>query len=68
MDSDTGLLIASGVVACGYFIGEPGLLYRKWPGQVTAQPAHADAVEWPARMAVIDERARALECMVSGHG
>ncbi len=39
---DTGLLMALNVVAAGYFIAETGLLYRKWPGQVTSQPAHVD--------------------------
>jgi hypothetical protein len=58
---DTGLLVAASVVSAGYFHGEVGLYYRKWPGQVTAQPAHTDPEEWNARMAVIDERARALE-------
>jgi glycosyltransferase involved in cell wall biosynthesis len=58
---DTGLLIAASVVSAGYFHGDVGLYYRKWPGQVTAQPEHTDPEEWNARMAVIDERGRALE-------
>jgi hypothetical protein len=47
----------------GYFIGETGLLYRKWPGQMTSQPQHHDPVEWSARMAIIDERANSLASM-----
>src|SRR5690606_16374036 len=35
---DTGLLLAASVVSEGHFIGTPGLLYRKWPGQLTGQP------------------------------
>ena len=60
---DTGLLIAASMLAPGYFIGSPGLLYRKWPGQMTAQPMHADPVERPARMAVIELRAVALAAL-----
>jgi glycosyltransferase involved in cell wall biosynthesis len=57
---DTGLLLALDAVSRGWFTAETGLLYRKWPGQVTGQPAHTDARERAARMAVIDARARAL--------
>jgi hypothetical protein len=46
----TGLLAVS-ALSDGYFIGEPGLLYRKWPGQQTAQ---ADAI-------------RSAICSNSGH-
>jgi hypothetical protein len=44
----------------GYFTPEVGLLYRKWPGQATAQPEHQDATERTARMHLIAARARAL--------
>ncbi|RJL31039.1 glycosyltransferase family 2 protein [Bailinhaonella thermotolerans] len=57
---DTGLLIAASAVSTGYFSAEPGLLYRKWPGQVTSQAAHMDETERAARMRVIEQRARAL--------
>lgn len=57
---DTGLLIAADAVSDGYFLAEPGLYYRKWPGQVTADPAHTEPTEWVARNGVIDARARAL--------
>jgi glycosyltransferase involved in cell wall biosynthesis len=57
---DTGLLLAADAVTTGYFIGEPGLYYRKWPGQVTADLAHSDPGEWRARNRVIEERARIL--------
>lgn len=39
---DTGLLLALNAVSTGYFIGEPGLLYRVWPGQTTATRATDD--------------------------
>ena len=60
---DTGLLLALNAVSPGYFIAETGLLYRKWPGQMTSQAAHTDEVEWPARMAVIEARADALSTL-----
>jgi len=60
---DTGLLIAASAVSPGYFHGEVGLYYRKWPGQVTAQAAHTQPDEWNARMRLIEERGEALRRM-----
>jgi glycosyltransferase involved in cell wall biosynthesis len=60
---DTGLLLALSAVSRGWFSAETGLLYRKWPGQVTSQPAHADEVEREARFSVIAARARMLASM-----
>ena len=60
---DTGLLLAADAVSPGYFIDQVGQFYRKWPGQVTADPAHTEPVEWTARNAVIEERARTLAVM-----
>ena len=57
---DTGLLIAANTISTGYFIPDIGLLYRKWPGQMTSQAAHSQPTEWAARMAIIEERAAAL--------
>ncbi|MEE2038342.1 glycosyltransferase [Nocardiopsis sp. CT-R113] len=57
---DTGLLLALNAVSRGWFTREPGLLYRKWPGQVTAAAAHTDREERAARMAVVESRALAL--------
>lgn len=57
---DTGLLIAASVVSAGYFHGEVGLLYRRWPGQGSAQAAHTESVEWTSRMRLIDDRAHYL--------
>ena len=61
---DTGLLLAADAVSDGYFTQEPGLLYRKWDGQSTSQPEHADADEIAARMRVVHERAIALRALV----
>jgi len=60
---DTGLLIAASVISPGLFIGDVGLLYRKWPGQVTAGTDHTEPVEWRTRMSLISERADALQLL-----
>ncbi|MFF7279667.1 glycosyltransferase family 2 protein [Streptomyces griseorubiginosus] len=60
---DTGLLLALDAVSPGWFTAEPGLLYRQWEGQVTGQPAHVDAAELKARIAVTEARARALAAL-----
>jgi hypothetical protein len=58
--ADTGLMMALNATSTGWFIGEVGMLYRKWPGQMTADAAHTDPVEWPARNLIIERRAQAL--------
>ncbi|GGR43206.1 glycosyltransferase family 2 protein [Streptomyces netropsis] len=60
---DTGLLLALSAVSRGWFSAETGLLYRKWPGQVTAQQEHAQEGEREARFAVVEARARVLAAM-----
>ncbi|BCB81321.1 glycosyltransferase family 2 protein [Phytohabitans flavus] len=65
---DTGLLIAANVVSDGYFTAEAGLLYRKWPGQVTNQAAHREPAEYAARMQLIDARANALDSLLPRSG
>jgi hypothetical protein len=60
---DTGLLLAANAVSPGYFTAETGLLYRKWPGQMTRLRAHADEAERSARMAVIEARAMSLAAL-----
>ncbi|WP_367126432.1 glycosyltransferase family 2 protein [Streptomyces phytohabitans] len=60
---DTALLLALNATSRGWFHGPAGLLYRKWPGQVTSQPAHGEVVERDARMAVVEARAQALRGM-----
>ncbi|MEV6136473.1 glycosyltransferase [Nocardia sp. NPDC051990] len=57
---DTGLLLAANAVADGYFSVEVGLLYRKWPGQTTAQAAHVDDNDLTSRRTIIERRALAL--------
>ncbi|MEU8090403.1 MULTISPECIES: glycosyltransferase [Micromonospora] len=58
---DTGLLIAASVVTDGYFVAEPGLLYRKHPDQITAQSDWSANEEWQLRMQLIESRATALQ-------
>ncbi|NEC14510.1 glycosyltransferase [Streptomyces sp. SID8014] len=60
---DTGLLLALSAVSRGYFSANTGLLYRKWPGQVTGHADHSEAVERAARMAVVEARAEALAAL-----
>jgi hypothetical protein len=57
---DTGLLLAVSVIATGYFIGKPGLLYRKHPDQITGQADWTEPSEWVPRMRLIEARALAL--------
>ena len=65
---DTGALVAASVLSPGWFHGEVGLLYRKWPGQVTAGTEHTEPVEWTLRMNLISERADALKTLwQAGH-
>ncbi|MEU7928140.1 glycosyltransferase [Micromonospora sp. NPDC049107] len=61
---DTGLLLAASAISDGYFTREHGLLYRKWPGQVTSQAAHREPVEYEGRMKIIEARAVALASML----
>jgi len=60
---DTGLLLALNTVSPGHFTRTPGLLYRKWPGQATAQTSHTDATERAARVSVIKARIQALSVL-----
>lgn len=55
---DTALLLALNAITIGYFIGEPGLLYRVWPGQTTA--SRASDAERRAVLRLIGARAQAL--------
>jgi glycosyltransferase involved in cell wall biosynthesis len=57
---DTGLLVTASALHTGYFNSTVGLHYRKWPGQVSAQASHTEAVEWNARMKLISERAEMM--------
>ncbi|MGC4796914.1 glycosyltransferase family 2 protein [Micromonospora saelicesensis] len=61
---DTGLLLAANAVSAGYFTREYGLLYRKWPGQVTSQAAHRESTEYMGRMRIIGARAEVLGRML----
>jgi hypothetical protein len=61
---DTGLLMAASVTSTGYFHGEVGLLYRKWPGQVTASTQHGEPIEWKLRMGLVEDRASALMALL----
>jgi hypothetical protein len=62
---DTGLLIAASVVADGYFITEPSLLYRNHPDQMTGQVDHVDGLDRDRRH-LIAARAAALRSLLRG--
>lgn len=57
---DTGLVLALDTVSKGYFLEEPGLLYRKWPKQMTAREAHTDNRSFEVRRRVLEARIGAL--------
>ncbi|HET9256547.1 MAG TPA: glycosyltransferase [Pseudonocardiaceae bacterium] len=57
---DTGMLVAASILAPGYFHGDVGLLYRKYPGQATASADHNEVAERRLRMSVIRERAESI--------
>jgi hypothetical protein len=58
---DTGLLLALNAVAQGWHLGQTGLLYRKWPSQLTAssllEPRHSHRQD---AFAIAEQRAEAL--------
>lgn len=61
---DTGLLIAASVIAAGWLLERPGLLYRRWDGQVSAPGSpHYEPVERGHRMRLISDRADALAAL-----
>lgn len=62
---DTGLIVATNAVSDGWFIEQPGMLYRKWHGQVTAQPSHIDTTERALRNSLIAERGDAIAHLLS---
>jgi glycosyltransferase involved in cell wall biosynthesis len=58
---DTGLLLALDARWPGYFLATPGLLYRKWPSQLSARAEHVDDENRRARAALIEARLAALD-------
>jgi glycosyltransferase involved in cell wall biosynthesis len=59
---DTGLLLALNAVAKGWHLGQTGLLYRKWPSQLTAsyllESRHSHRQD---ACAIAEQRAEALK-------
>ena len=58
---DTGLLVAVSTTNDGFFVAEPGLLYRKHSAQITSQVSWKEPIEWAARMKLIEARGLALQ-------
>lgn len=61
---DTGLLIAAGAIAPGWFHAEPGNLYRKHEGQLTRSAQHTDPDAIRARYSLIVERVAQLRRVI----
>ncbi len=57
---DTGLLLSASAVAPGYLHREPGMIYRKHPGQVTATAEHLNPTHAEQRLRLMVERAHRL--------
>jgi hypothetical protein len=64
---DLGLLLTLNLLYDGYFLAEPGLIYRKWPNQLTAQARYLSSQAQTARFAVIDDRLRAIDRLRAEH-
>ena len=62
-DEDVALLLALEAVSPGWMLGEPSLLYRRWPGQTTADKDVNRPAEHSIRREVVMERADALRAM-----
>lgn len=58
---DTGLMLALDAIIDGWFIGEPGVLYRQHGGQITRQPRARELRS--QRYGLIDERHRTLAAL-----
>jgi Glycosyl transferase family 2 len=63
---NVGLLMAASAISAGWFHAEPGLYYRRWPGQRTELAAHSDPLECDARRKLIRGRAEALRALWDG--
>jgi hypothetical protein len=61
---DTALLLALDAVTDGWFNAEAGMVYRHWPGQMTASADHADPEELAARRSLAEGRAEALNLLL----
>ena len=53
---DTALLLVLNALYQGYFLSEPGLMYRKWDQQMTAQDRFKSSAEQAIRYSVIEDR------------
>lgn len=63
---DTALLLALDAVTDGWFTEEVGLIYRRWPSQMSASAAHVDPEELNARRTLAKGRAEALNLLLDG--
>lgn len=65
---DTGLLVAAGSLAPGWFHDQPGNLYRQHDGQLTRSTHHVEQSGVRARRDLIIERTAALRALSGRYG
>lgn len=62
---DTGLLLAASTITPGWFTSEPGMIYRKWQGQLTSTTTYTSGINRTDRMTLIDQRVTALSACLN---
>ena len=63
---DTALLMALDACGDGFFIPEPGMIYRRWSPQMSASAQHVEPYELGARRTLVLHRAEAVSDWVAG--
>src|SRR5215470_936799 len=63
---DTALLMALDACGDGFFIPEPGMIYRRWSPQMSASAQHVEPYELGARRTLVLHRAQAISDWVAG--
>ncbi|MBN9758888.1 glycosyltransferase [Pseudonocardia sp. Ae707_Ps2] len=58
---DTALLMALNGCRVGWFSDEPGMIYRRWPEQMSASGDHADPEELAIRRHLVRTRSEAVQ-------
>lgn len=64
---DTALLLALDAVSDGFFTSEVGMVYRRWPPQMSASSEHADPDELATRRRLALLRAECLHDLIGGY-
>lgn len=64
---DTGLLMACDAFSDGWFNAETGLIYRRWPEQMSQSAEHVDTYELDVRRTMVQLRSAAVEDLFTPH-